>query len=72
MEYRLSLIPFGGYVALPQLADMGRLEGKEDNPDDDPEKVETTDIQAAWKDFEEEENEEDAPRPSPKLVTRTR
>ena len=56
VEYRLSLIPFGGYVALPQLADMGRLEGKEDNPDDDPEKVETTDIQAAWKDFEEEEN----------------
>lgn len=26
-EYRISLLPFGGYVALPQLADMGRLEG---------------------------------------------
>lgn len=26
-EYRVSLLPFGGYVALPQLADMGRLEG---------------------------------------------
>ena len=29
MEYRLSAIPFGGYVALPQLVDMGRLEGGE-------------------------------------------
>ncbi|MBR6388662.1 MAG: site-2 protease family protein [Opitutales bacterium] len=28
-EYRISLLPFGGYVALPQLADMGRLEGGE-------------------------------------------
>ncbi len=27
IEYRLSMIPFGGYVALPQLADMGQLEG---------------------------------------------
>lgn len=26
-EYRISLLPFGGYVALPQLADMGGLEG---------------------------------------------
>ena len=29
VEYRLSAIPFGGYVALPQLSDMGRLEGNE-------------------------------------------
>lgn len=29
VEYRLSAIPFGGYVALPQLVDMGRLEGQE-------------------------------------------
>ena len=29
VEYRLSAIPFGGYVALPQLVDMGRLEGSE-------------------------------------------
>jgi len=29
VEYRLSAIPFGGYVALPQLVDMGRLEGGE-------------------------------------------
>lgn len=27
VEYRISWLPFGGYVALPQLADMGRLEG---------------------------------------------
>lgn len=26
-DYMVSLLPFGGYVALPQLADMGRLEG---------------------------------------------
>ena len=29
VEYRLSAIPFGGYAALPQLVDMGRLEGAE-------------------------------------------
>ena len=28
-EFRLSWIPLGGYVALPQLADMGSLEGAE-------------------------------------------
>ncbi len=28
-DFRLSLLPFGGYVSLPQLADMGRLEGGE-------------------------------------------
>lgn len=28
-DFRLSLFPFGGYVSLPQLADMGRLEGGE-------------------------------------------
>ncbi len=27
VEYRISALPIGGYVALPQLADMGRLEG---------------------------------------------
>jgi len=26
-DFRLSLIPLGGYVSLPQLVDMGRLEG---------------------------------------------
>ncbi|MGJ3244058.1 MAG: RIP metalloprotease RseP [Opitutales bacterium] len=29
VDYRLSAFPLGGYVALPQLADMGRLEGGE-------------------------------------------
>ncbi|MEM0966637.1 MAG: RIP metalloprotease RseP [Verrucomicrobiota bacterium] len=31
VDYRISWIPFGGYVALPQLADMGRLEGGEES-----------------------------------------
>ena len=30
-DFRISLLPLGGYVPLPQLADMGRLEGG-DNP----------------------------------------
>jgi len=30
-DFRLSLFPLGGYVSLPQLADMGRLEGGEGN-----------------------------------------
>ena len=30
VDYRLSAIPFGGYVALPQLADMGRVEGADE------------------------------------------
>ncbi|MBC2600714.1 RIP metalloprotease RseP [Puniceicoccus vermicola] len=29
VEYRISWIPFGGYVALPQLADMASIEGGE-------------------------------------------
>ncbi len=28
VEYRLSWLPLGGYVALPQLADMGAIEGE--------------------------------------------
>lgn len=28
VDYRISLLPLGGYVALPQLADMGAIEGK--------------------------------------------
>jgi len=28
VEYRLSVLPFGGYVALPQLADLSAIEGK--------------------------------------------
>ena len=30
-DFQISLLPLGGYVSLPQLADMGRLEGG-DNP----------------------------------------
>ena len=30
VEYRISLLPFGGYVALPQLADMRGIEGQLD------------------------------------------
>jgi regulator of sigma E protease len=33
-DFRLSLLPLGGYVSLPQLADMGRLEGGEDDEAD--------------------------------------
>lgn len=68
VEYRLSAIPFGGYVALPQLADMGRLEGENRHDSKDPEKVETTDVQAAWKDMEEDEKDEKLkPAPLPKI-----
>ncbi len=31
VDYRLSLLPFGGYVALPQLADMSEIEGKSES-----------------------------------------
>jgi regulator of sigma E protease len=33
-DFRLSLLPLGGYVSLPQLADMGRIEGGADNEAD--------------------------------------
>ena len=54
VEYRLSAIPFGGYVALPQLVDMGRLEGKDEKPNErKPFK--------SWD--EEEENQKEKPLP---------
>jgi len=34
VDFRVSLLPLGGYVALPQLADMGRLEGDKDSQDE--------------------------------------
>lgn len=34
VEYRLSLLPFGGYVALPQMADMGMIEGNTESDKD--------------------------------------
>lgn len=33
-EYIVAMLPFGGYVALPQLADMGALEGGNDEDPD--------------------------------------
>ncbi|MBL9214314.1 MAG: RIP metalloprotease RseP [Opitutaceae bacterium] len=33
VEYRLAWIPLGGYVALPQLADMAAIEGESDDAD---------------------------------------
>ena len=33
-DFRISLLPLGGYVSLPQLADMGRLEGGEEDESD--------------------------------------
>lgn len=31
-EYRISLLPLGGYVSIPQLADMEMIEGKSESP----------------------------------------
>ena len=36
VDYRLSAIPFGGYVALPQLADMGAVEGGHEASEEEP------------------------------------
>ena len=33
VDWRISLIPFGGYVALPQMVDMGRVEGNDEKID---------------------------------------
>ena len=51
VEYRISIFPFGGYVALPQLADMGRLEGENEQTEENK--------FSAWDDIEEEEEEEE-------------
>lgn len=48
IEYRISMFPFGGYVALPQLADMGRLEGE--NEDSEQNKL------SAWDDIPDEDD----------------
>ena len=63
VEYRLSAIPFGGYVALPQLADMGRLEGAEEEI---PEK-ETIDEKDQEAEGEEENKETDKIEKLPKI-----
>ena len=66
VEYRLSAIPFGGYVALPQLSDMGRLEGNED-----PQEAESQDPEnskSAWDDFDDDEVEEEPQPILPKIT----
>ena len=66
VEYRLSAIPFGGYVALPQLSDMGRLEGNEDSKEAkslDPEHA-----KSAWDDFDDDEPEEEPQPILPKIT----
>ena len=64
VEYRLSAIPFGGYVALPQLSDMGRLEGNETQENSGAEGSDNR--KSAWDDFDEDENES-VPEPPPKI-----
>ncbi len=66
VEYRLSAIPFGGYVALPQLSDMGRLEGNETKENIDLENTENQ--KSAWDDFDDEEDELEEKEPMPKIT----
>jgi regulator of sigma E protease len=42
VEYRVSWLPLGGYVALPQLADMAAIEGENDFEDELPPVTYTT------------------------------
>ena len=57
------MFPFGGYVALPQLADMGRVEGQ--NEESEGKKL------SAWDDYDEEEdeNEEELKEKSPPKIS---
>ena len=62
VEYRISMFPFGGYVALPQLADMGRVEGQ--NEEHEGKKL------SAWDDYDEDEDENEEElkeKPPPKI-----
>ena len=63
VEYRISMFPFGGYVALPQLADMGRVEGQ--NEEHEGKKL------SAWDDYDEDEdeNEEELKEKSPPKIS---
>ena len=51
VEYRISMFPFGGYVALPQLADMGRLEGEKEQEEEEENRM------SAWDDIEDEDED---------------
>jgi regulator of sigma E protease len=50
VEYRISMFPFGGYVALPQLADMGRLEGENEQAEEKK--------ASPWDEIDDDEDEE--------------
>jgi regulator of sigma E protease len=63
VEYRLSAIPFGGYVALPQLVDMGRLEGAETGETGDEKPITSQD--EPDKDDDEGGNEDKHPGQAP-------
>ena len=63
VEYRLSAIPFGGYVALPQLADMGRLEGQKET--DNPPYTKESDKDFKWKDVDDDQEDEDLQNKKP-------
>ncbi len=74
VEYRLSAIPFGGYVALPQLADMGRLEGQREldkNSNNQEEgknfKWDDVDTDNEKADNQDEDEKEAKPKPLPKI-----
>lgn len=64
VEYRLSAIPFGGYVALPQLSEMGRLEGNESKTNAELEQPEQR--KSAWDEFDDND-ESPEPEPLPKI-----
>lgn len=63
VEYRLSAIPFGGYVALPQLVDMGRLEGADEKQSDKTEPFKGWDAED-----DEEEGSENKKEPQDKSL----
>jgi len=67
VEYRLSIIPFGGYVALPQLADMGRLEGAEEEISQKESDEEESDDEEEEDENEEEDEDEHKIEQLPKI-----
>jgi regulator of sigma E protease len=50
VEYRISMFPFGGYVALPQLADMGRVEGENEQLEENK--------MSAWDDIDDDDDDD--------------
>jgi regulator of sigma E protease len=66
VEYRLSAIPFGGYVALPQLSDMGRLEGQQK---EESSSLNKENQKSAWDDFDDDQDDEETEEePMPKIT----